>query len=410
MAEGLGLDYKHTCNQEEFENSSLPKINYSAGELKDGLYIKPHGILFDHGIRDYPIEVTTCEPFLKIFFKNSTTQVPFDLFGAAFWLLTRYEEYLPHKTDNYNRFHYRSSLAYQYGFLHIPIVNLWLQELKSILQVKYPDIIFKERAYSFLASIDIDNAYKYKFKGFVRTLAGFVSDRNISKMLQRLRIIFNKEKDPFDCYDFLIQAHKQKEIAAIYFFLLGDYGPNDKNHEASNLNFQVLIKHLADYSMVGIHPSFGSNNNQHQLKVETNRLSNITHKTITKSRQHFSVLRFPSTYRDLLQAGILMDYSMGYPNFNGFRASYCHPYKWYNLELESPNALLIHPFCISEVTLLSDSQKENRSLLELAQPIINETKKYNGQLISIFHNDLFTEEMKKFYEEFLKEAGSNTKQ
>lgn len=406
MQEGLGLNYKHTCNSEEFQSSVLPKINYSATDFKDSLCIKPHSILFDHGIRDYPIEVSTCEPFHKIFFKNSTSSVPFDLFGASFWLLTRYEEYLPHKTDNYNRFHYRSSLAYQYGFLHIPLVNLWLQELKAIFQKEYPDLVFNEKKYSFLASIDIDNAYKYKFKGFVRTLAGFVADRSISTMLQRLRIIFNKEKDPFDCYDFLISAHKQKEVQAIYFFLLGDYGTNDKNHEASNLNFQVLIKHLADYSMVGIHPSFGSNNSQHQLKVETNRLSNITHKTITKSRQHFSVLRFPSTYQDLVQAGILMDYSMGYPNFNGFRASYCYPYKWYNLEIESPGTLLIHPFCLTEVTLSSDSQKENKPLMQLAKQIISETKKYNGQLISIFHNDLFTDEMKKFYLEFLEEARS----
>lgn len=401
----MGIDYKHTFDLVEFENSPLPKINYSEGILPgDALHIKPNGILFDYGIKDYPIEVTANELFHKVFFKNSGSIVPFDIFGAAFWLITRYEEYLPHKTDHYNRFHYSSSLAYQYGFLGIPLVNLWLTKLQEILARTFPALRFEQRAYSFLSSIDIDNAFKYKFKGFVRTLAGLVSDRSIFKMTQRLRIILNKEKDPFDCYDFLIDTHKQKEIKAIYFFLLGDYGPNDKNHSASNLNFQVLIKHLADYSMVGIHPSFRSNGSLHQLKVETNRLSNITYKTITKSRQHFSILRFPKTYHDLVQAGIIMDYSMGYPNFNGFRASYCYPYKWYNLEIESHTPLWIHPFCISETTLIADSQKENKSLMELAKPLIAESRKYNGQLLSIFHNDLFNEEIKRFYLEFLEAA------
>jgi hypothetical protein len=41
-------------------------------------------------------------------------------------------------------------------------------------------------------------------------------------------------------------------------------------------------------------------------------------------------------------------------------------------------------------------------MIELALPIINEVKKYNGQLISIFHNDTFNDQMKLFYLEFLK--------
>ena len=63
--------------------------------------------------------------------------------------------------------------------------------------------------------------------------------------------------------------------------------------------------------------------------------------------------------------------------------------------------LTINSFCIAENTLIYYSKKENTSPLELALPIVQEVKKYNGQLISIFHNDTFTEEMKGFYHEFL---------
>lgn len=349
------------------------------------------------------MEVIQQDTWHRIFFKT-TGDIPFDLFGAAFWLLSRYEEYLPHQSDAYKRFHYRSSLAWQYQFLHLPLVNIWLAELQRQLAKRYPQLTFKKRQYNLLSSIDIDNAYKYKHKGFVRTLAGFVSDRKLSNLLQRLRITLNREQDPFDCYDFLIQTHRELNVEAIYFLLLGDYGPNDKNHAATNLNFQVLMKHLADYSLVGIHPSFGSNNSQHQLKVETNRLSNIIHRTVTRSRQHFSVLRFPDTYQHLLQAGIETDYSMGYPNCNGFRASYCYPYRWYNLEIESATPLIIHPFCLTEATLMSEREKTGKSLTELSQPLVEEVKKYGGELVPIFHNDLFDENMKAFYREFLKNS------
>lgn len=405
LSDALGLDFTITHNFEEFQNSTLPKINYSEEQNECPLSIYPHSILFDHGIRDYHIEVLSHPRFHKAFFKNSNSKIPFDLFGAAFWLLTRYEEYLPYKGDQLNRFHYASSLAYQYDFLNIPLINLWLREFKKELATKYPELIFKERQYAFLSTIDIDNAYKYKYKGFVRSLAGFIADiPNFSDMKQRWQALINRSEDPFDGYDFLINTHKEYNIQAVYFFLLGDYGENDKNHSANDLRFQSLIKHLADYSMVGIHPSFNSNNNLHQLKIETSRLGNITHKPIHKSRQHFSMLHFPQTYRDLLEAGIFSDYSMGYTNKNGFRASFCFPYKWYDLDMESISSLTIHPFCISENTLIHLAENENNVLMKYAQPFIDEVKKHNGELISIFHNNNFNEKIRKFYLEFLKAA------
>ncbi|MEO6303772.1 MAG: polysaccharide deacetylase family protein, partial [Bacteroidia bacterium] len=295
----------------------------------------------------------------------------------------------------------------QYDFIHLPLINAWLNELKIGLKEIFPTLKFKEQQYKFISTVDIDNAFKYKHKGFVRALAGYakdiVSKDNLS-FKERFKVIAGQKKDPFDCYSFLIEAHKKNRTEAIYFFLLGDYGPNDKNQSATNLAFQSLIKNMADYSRVGIHPSFGSTNKIQQLKVEVSRLANIIHSPITISRQHFSILKFPQTYHNLLQAGIEQDFSMGYTNLNGFRASYCFAYRWYNIENELLTSLTINPFCIAENTLIYYSKKENKELMQLATPVINEVKKYNGQLISIFHNDIFNEEMKKIYLEFLELA------
>jgi hypothetical protein len=263
---------------------------------------------------------------------------------------------------------------------------------------------FKQRRYEFTSTIDVDNAFKYKYKGFVRTLAGVLSDRSLEYIRDRLLIILGRKGDPYDCYDFLIDTHKELGTKAIFFFLLGDYGPNDKNHAASDLRFQRLIKHISDYSRVAIHPSYGSNNNLKQLKKEVGRLINIVHRNITHSRQHFSMLKFPQTYQDLLQAGVTTDYTMGYTNRNGFRSSYCYPYHWYNLDIEAVSSLSIHSFCLTDNALLTQAQTENKSLLELSQPLINQVRKYKGELVSIFHNDNFNEHMRQFYREFVKLA------
>ncbi|MBL7902522.1 MAG: polysaccharide deacetylase family protein [Bacteroidia bacterium] len=401
MYDALGLEFRITQEGEEFERYQGPKINYSSIETMGGVQIKPHTILYDHGIRDYHLEVFQHKRLGHIFFRNSETGIPFDLFGASFWLISRYEEYLPFKADQHGRFQYSSSLAYQYDFLHVPLVNLWLFYLRDILKEQFPKLEFRQRNYNFVSTIDVDNAYKYKYKGFVRTLAGVLGDGSLKKIKNRFKIILNKAKDPFDAYDFLIKAHSERRITSLFFFLVGDYGPNDKNHSASDLRFQSLIKHVADYSSVGLHPSYGSNASLRQLKVELSRISTITHRIINSSRQHFSVLKFPKTYLDLLQAGLENDYSMGYTNKNGFRASYCYPYKWYMLETESVSPLELHPFCISENTLLHEVEENKTELKDLAQPYIQEVKKYGGELVSIFHNNNFNVKLKKFYLEFL---------
>jgi hypothetical protein len=157
---------------------------------------------------------------------------------------------------------------------------------------------------------------------------------------------------------------------------------------------------------VGIHPSYGSNNNIRQLRVEVSRLANITHRVVGKSRQHFSMLKFPQTYQSLLQVGINEDYSMGYTNINGFRASYCYPFKWYSLEDEQQANLCIHPFCFTENTANYEAKKQNKEFSTIADSFVSEVKKYNGQMITVFHNDTFDEQMKTKYLELVLKAKS----
>jgi hypothetical protein len=54
----------------------------------------------------------------KIFFATAG-DIPFDIFSAAFYLLSRYEEYLPHELDEYGRYSHTGSIAYKEDFLKI---------------------------------------------------------------------------------------------------------------------------------------------------------------------------------------------------------------------------------------------------------------------------------------------------
>ncbi len=408
----LGLEFSITNNIDDYKSFEGYKLAYTNQELETGFHILSHNLLFESGIKEQTILMQNHENFLKYFFKTQHNELPFDLFAASFYLVSRYEEYLPFVPDAFNRFEAQNSLAYQYDFLRIPLVNLWIVEFEKILVKKFPKLIISHKEYNYISTLDIDNAYKYQEKGVMRSLGGYLKalvEFDKGSLKQRTSVLLKKEKDPFDSYDYQLSIQKKYKLKVIYFFLLGDYGVNDKNHPSNNYGFQQLIKHLADYADTGIHPSFGSNGNVHQVKVEINRLAKITHREIFNSRQHFSMLKFPDTYATLLELGITNDFSMGYSTFNGFRASFCMPFYWYDLDDELETGLKIHPFCLSETSLRYKDLATPDNISEIAKPIVDEVKKYNGELVTIFHNDtmgtaLEWVDWKNIYEEIVKLA------
>ncbi len=386
----LGLEFSLTNNLDDYKAFEGYKLSYTNQEVESDFHIVAHSLLFESGIKEQTIQMQNHEAYFKYFFKTYHNVLPFDVFAASFYLVSRYEEYLPFMPDAFNRFEAENSLAYQYDFLNIPIVNLWISEFEKLLLSRFPKLITSHNAYSFVSTIDIDTAYKYQEKGVMRSIGGYLKSFlrfDKEDLKQRTAVVFKNEKDPFDSYEKQLELQRKYKLNVIYFFLLGDYGMNDKNHPSNNYGFQQLIKHLADYASIGIHPSFGSNGNMNQVKVEINRLAKITHRDVFNSRQHFSMLKFPDTYATLLELGITHDYSMGYANFNGFRASLCMPFYWYDLDDELETGLKIHPFCLSETSLRFKDHATPQTISAFAKPIIDEVKKYNGELITIFHND-----------------------
>src|ERR1700745_3957944 len=126
-----GFEIAYTSDIEKFNSFDGAKLSYCELPLQQEINITPHTLLFEKKIRSQNISLSVWNGIPTIL-KNKNTEVPFDIFAASFFLLSRYEEYLPHIADVYNRFEADSSLAFQNKFLHLPVVNLWAMELKKI--------------------------------------------------------------------------------------------------------------------------------------------------------------------------------------------------------------------------------------------------------------------------------------
>ncbi len=387
----LGLSPVFTSDAEEFKASPLPKMSYGFQNIDDEFFVAADNLLFERGISDVTVSVSKYKElpcFFTTYHKKSA--FPFDIFAASFYLVSRYEEYLPFLKDKYGRFDANQSLAYKHGFLYKPLVNIWANDLGDKLLSLFPELQIKKRHFRYLPTIDIDAAYAFKQKGYLRTIGGYLKDLktgDFRNLMERTRVLRGRKKDPFDSFDYIFDLHRKFNLEPIFFVLFADYGTNDKNLPTFNRKFQSLVRRLGDYGEIGIHPSFNSNFHKNKLSKEIAHLSRVVHSEITKSRQHFLMLSMPDTYNNLIDNGIAEDYSMGFASKAGFRAGICSEFYFYNLEYEMVTPLKINPFTYMEGSFKDYMNLEPEQALEEIKKLMDEVKAVGGTFISLWHNE-----------------------
>lgn len=414
LLELAGVNYTFTTNQDDFISCEGPKFNYSDQPIGDELFFYAVRLLFEKGIEDQNLSVFDWNGTKAFFATHPKYIFPFDPFAASFYLVSRYEEYLPHIRDAHDRYDTTESLAYQKNFLHKPLVNIWTMKIKEELQKKFPGLTFIPNKYKFFSTIDIDNAYAYLEKGFMRTVGAYarsMGNMDFEEIGERTKVLLGLMRDPYDTYELQLELQRKYKFMSIYFVLLGEYGMNDKNVPADSKKLRSLIKSLADYSEVGIHPSYGSNKISGRFKKEMNILNKILKRDVTKSRQHFLILKLPSTYRQLIDLDITDDFTMGYALQVGFRSSICSSFYFYDLDMEHPTNLRIHPFAVMDATLKYYMKVPPQEAMNYIKPLIEEVKAVNGTFISLWHNESLSENKlwagwKEVYEQMVEFASS----
>jgi hypothetical protein len=395
-----GFDYKVTFSSEEFLNFKGAKINYSNREFP-GPCIKYLCIGFSCYKKElknlYHQQKPKTTPFIFFRCMKATLSYDFgfDIFSACFYMLSRYEEYLPFLEDRHGRFEADQSIAYQMGFLDVPVVDVYAMELKSGLLRLFPFTDATNRSFTFIPTYDIDIAYAYKGKGLTRNMLAIAKDIvtfQFKNLISRIKVMANLERDPYDTYEFQLDLQKKYRLEPIYFFLCGQFGPKDRNISIHSRTFFHLVKTIGDYAITGIHPSYESNFNEKALKQEFEFLSGMLHQTIQYSRQHFLRLRLPHTYHSLIKIDIQYDFTMGYASHTGFRAGTCSPFNFYDLSLESETRLKVFPLTLMDGTLKEYMKLKPQDALERAKKLVDAVRAVNGTFVSLWHNDALNNE------------------
>ncbi|WP_400080949.1 polysaccharide deacetylase family protein [Winogradskyella sp. R77965] len=388
----LGLDVSFTSKIEDFIAHNSLKMSYTKQPLSNELYVRSSELLFENGLSDLDINVQPWDNTKGFFATGERSHLPFDIFAASFYLLSRYEEYLPHVNDGFGRFMATESLAYKHRFLNQPVIDIWAYKLRDVLKERFPKFQFTKRQYQIQPVIDVPTAFYFRKKGLLRTVGGTLNDLvrfRLKQLYQRYSVLMGFKRDPYDTFKWIITKQKQCDFKFIVLFLIGDYSTYDKNVNTNKKEFVSLIKSIADYCSVGIKASYFALDDISILKKEKLKMEAIINTDLMAVRHSFSKLNLPTSYRNLVELEINQDFTMGYIDTLGFRAGTCTPFQFYDLDYEVQTPLQVNPYHCLDFALLKYQSELDKT--EHLQKLINEVKAVNGTFTPVFHNYTFSD-------------------
>ncbi len=380
-----------TQNESEYLNGKGISIQYGLYPVKPAAYVIYNSgklLLSPQELLPIPYRFTNKE----LQFYPDPESDGFDLFAALFVLLARIEEYEPDGLDEFGRYPASKNILVRLGQQEIPVVDQWMHHfIDALNQHCNSNISARKCRPSWSIGLDVDHFYKHLHKGPIKTWGGILKAifrGDLQGVRERVMVLRGYKPDPYDCFKKLKSLSRDGECW-LSFILSGGHSSFDKNQTLLHPAVKQNLRVLSEFSEIGLHPSFSSNDSFQELQDEKVLLENQLGRAIHHSRQHYLKLRLPQTYHRLLACHIRNDYSMGFAEVPGFRAGIARPYFWYDLQHEMETGLRIHPFAIMDRTCLSymkwSPQQSINSILSLYEC----TVKYGGHFQLIWHNSSF---------------------
>jgi hypothetical protein len=349
----LELAVSFTSSIEVFVAHSGPKMSYTTKALGDEFFVASHSILFERGIFHHEPSVQDWEGTPAFFKTTNENKVPYDIFASSFYLLSRYEELTPHIKTDTGLFDPAESLAAQQGFLELPLVDIWALKLHEIMSEHFEEIeSYRLKKPQKEILIDVPLAFKYRNRSVlvvVETFLKSIWSFDLLKIINQLAVLFRLEDDPYDSFSFWDKWFENSSITPKVFFLYANSSAYESNVSTFNRRLQLRIKKVSDDYSLGLLLSVESQlKSEIGLESEKKDFQRLTHRQVKMSRIPISFRQLSEVYADLVDFEFSEDYSMGYSDQIGFRASTATPFYFYDLTNEFQLPLKIHPVVAKE--------------------------------------------------------------
>lgn len=382
-----------TNDLDEFLLFKGDRIQYTQEIVCTGvLHIQPVGLLQNQIIEAVDVHLSVWE-MLPVFFQGKG-EIPFDWFAASFFLISRYEEYLPFQPDAYGRFPANASLAYRSGFLNRPLVQEWRAKIRENFRLHSLPEIKSEPDVQF--TFDMDELFQFRHVSWWRQLKRGLRSLLTAdfRLLQaQYQVMAGKKPDPYDAWQSLWKSMVHLPHRPLFFFSGAEkVGGNDRQLSVGHPAVKKILNRCKDEGEIGWHPSWASYRRPDLLGDELKRVEQVVGQTLRSSRFHYLRFQLPESYRTLTELGIQHEYSMGYGEVNGFRASYADAFPWFDLSKNEVSSLMIHPFFYMDTVAIFQQKIDPDAALQFLSNIRSQYRGIIRQLQVVFHPHCLAEE------------------
>jgi hypothetical protein len=365
----LELSVSFTSAVEHFVAHSGPKMSYAKKPLGDEFFIASHSLLFERGVSTHDLTIHHWEGIPALFKTGQKSNVPYDIFAASFFFLSRYEELLPKiKTEN-GHFDPTESLALQEGFLDQPLVDLWASKLHKIMQAHFTEIKpLRTIAPKKEVLIDVPLAFKFRNRSILVAIETFLKSiwtLNVVNIFVQFMVLLRLEEDPYDSFAYWKNWFGKTALKPKVFFLFAKSSAYETTISTLNSSLQLRMKKTGDDYPLGLLLSVQSQlKPEFTLSREKKDFQNLTHRQVKMCRIPLNFRSLSKVYSDLVEFEFAEDYSMGYLEKMGFRASTATPFYFYDLANEFQLPLKVHPIFASPKAILNEKNPQVMGYLD----------------------------------------------
>ncbi len=331
---------------------------------------------------------------------DGTFELDVDVFGTAFWYLTRLEEVLADVRDEHGRFPVEASLDDNQR----PTVDLMVDAFGDCLKALWPALELRRQAFSVAPTHDVDRPFKHLFQSPRKLLRGMARDAlNRTPAFQiakapwlRYRVrAGNLPLDPFNTFEWLMDRSDELGVKSTFYFICTDEpGGIDGDYRVDDPRIRGLIRRIHDRGhLIGLHGSYMSAYDPVRLRAEVERLrsacaSEGIELDRIRARQH--VLRFEPrrTVGVWADAGIDEDSTLGHAGRPGFRCGTCRAYPLFDVAGRRMTSVIERPLIVMDVSLterryeaLTPAQSNAR-----IDDLLQQCRQVQGTFVLLWHN------------------------
>ena len=353
---------------------------------------------------------------------NARICLPIDIFGSAFFMLSRYEELVNvDNLDCHKRYIATNSISYKANFLHRPIIDEYIEVLWVAILKLWPNLNRKPKINKLNVTCDVDSLFDLG-TSLSSIPRGFIGDvfkrKNLSlateNLIKRLNYLCGsfKRSEHYKNIQWIMDVNEKAGNSVIFYFIAGGENRLDSDYKLGSKAVRSLLREIKQRGHeVGLHPSYDTYADFSKLSKELKNFIKILNeegfenRTI-KSRQHYLRFCASSSALNLDSHRIYSDSTLSYAEVTGFRCGTSKSFPMYDLKSRKTLDIIQVPLTIMETTVISQEYMG----LGFSEDALNHILKHketsmriSGQFTFLWHNSSFEDDYAYvMYQEIIK--------